>query len=73
MEIVVRIQFDTRAASRSLPRLLRNQPVEPETAITDGPRSYLAAPEKLDLNVRNRPATCAISIVSRIHFFESTT
>ena len=46
---------DTDAALKLLKRLLRNQPVEPETIATDGLGSYVSALRKLGLGDRHRP------------------
>src|ERR1035437_2155845 len=46
---------DTGAALKLLKRLLRNQPVEPETITTDGLGSYVAALKILGLQDRHRP------------------
>ena len=43
---------DTDAALRLLKRLLRNQPVEPETITTDGLGSYVSALRELGLGDR---------------------
>ena len=46
---------DTEAALTLLKRLLRNQPVEPETITTDGLGSYVSALRELGLQDRHRP------------------
>jgi putative transposase len=55
LDMVVQKQRDTGAALRLMPRLLRNQHVEPETITTDGLRSYPAALQLLGLIDRHRP------------------
>ncbi|MDZ4364820.1 DDE-type integrase/transposase/recombinase [Brevundimonas sp.] len=46
---------DTEAALKLLRRLLRNQPVEPQTITTDGLGSYGAALDQLGLRHLHRP------------------
>lgn len=55
LDLVVQKRRDTEAALKLLKRLLRNQPVEPETIVTDGLRSYSAALTELGLADRHRP------------------
>jgi putative transposase len=55
LDLVVQRRRDTEAALRVLKRLLRNQPVDPETIMTDGLASYGAALDLLDLRHLHRP------------------
>ena len=55
LDLVMQRNRDTEAAVKLLKRLLRNQPVEPETITTDGLGSYVAALKILDLQDRHRP------------------
>ena len=55
LDLVVQRKRDTNAALKLLRRLLRNQPVEPETIATDGLGSYGAALNQLGLKDRHRP------------------
>ena len=55
LDLAMQRRRDTQAALKLLRRLLRNQPVEPETITTDGLGSYAAALEELGLHARHRP------------------
>ena len=55
LDLVVQRRRDTEAALRLLRRLLRNQPVEPQTITTDGLLSYGAALDRLELRHLHRP------------------
>ena len=55
LDLVAQRRRDTEAALVLLKRLLRNQPVEPERIVTDGPRSYPAALEALGLRHLHSP------------------
>jgi putative transposase len=55
LDLVMQRNRDTGAALKLLKRLLRNQPVEPETITTDGLGSYGAALKSLGLQDRHRP------------------
>ena len=54
LDLVVQRRRDHGAALTLLKRLLRNQPVEPETIITDGLGSYASALKELGLQDRHR-------------------
>ena len=55
LDLVVQRRRDTEAALRLLRRLLRNQPVEPQTITTDGLLSYGAALDRMELRHLHRP------------------
>jgi len=55
LDLVMQRRRDTEAALTLLRRLLRNQPVDPETITTDGLASYGAALKVLGLQDRHRP------------------
>jgi transposase-like protein len=55
LDLVMQGCRDTDAALKLLKRLLRNQPVEPKTIITDGLGSYVSALRELGLGDRHRP------------------
>ncbi|MBB5746261.1 IS6 family transposase [Brevundimonas variabilis] len=55
LDVLVQRRRDTEAALKLIKRLLRNQPVEPQTITTDGWASYGAALEQLDLKHIHRP------------------
>ncbi len=55
LDLVVQRRRDTEAALKLLRRLLHNQLVEPQTITTDGPASYGAALNQLDLRHLHRP------------------
>ena len=55
LDLLVQSRRDTEAALRLLRRLLRNQPIEPQTITTDGLASYGAALDVLDLRHLHRP------------------
>ena len=55
LDLVMQRRRDTEAALKLLTRLLRNQPVEPETITTDGLGSYVSALRELGLHDRHRP------------------
>ena len=55
LDLVMQRRRDTEAALKLLKRLLRNQPVEPETITTDGLGSYGSALQKLGLQDSHRP------------------
>jgi len=55
LDLVVQKRRDTDAALKLLRRLLRNQPVEPETIVTDGLQSYAAALDQLGRRHLHRP------------------
>ncbi len=55
MDMIVQKRRDAGGALRFLRRLLKNQNVEPESIVTDGLRSYRAAPERVGLIDRHRP------------------
>ena len=55
LDLVMQRRRNTDAALTLLRRLLRNQPVEPETITTDGLASYGAALKVLGLQDRHRP------------------
>ena len=50
LDLVMQPRRDTEAALKLLRRLLRNQPVKPETITTDGLASYGAALKVLGLH-----------------------
>jgi len=56
LDVIVQRRRDTEAALKLMRRLLRNQPVEPETITTDGLASYGAALEQLELRHLHRPS-----------------
>jgi len=53
--VIVQRRRDTEAALKLIRRLIRNQPVEPETITTDGLASYGAALDQLELRHLHRP------------------
>jgi len=55
LDLVVQRRRDNEAALKLLTRLLRNQPVEPETIVTDGLASYASALRELGLDHIHRP------------------
>ena len=55
LDVLVQRRRDTEAALKLLRRLLRNQPIEPQTITTDGLASYGAALEILGLRHTHRP------------------
>ena len=55
LDLVMQRRRDTNAALRLLRRLLRNQPVEPESITTDGLGSYVSALKELGLQELHRP------------------
>lgn len=55
LDLVIQRRRDTGAALKLLKRLLRNQPVEPQSITTDGLSSYAAALRELDLIDLHRP------------------
>ena len=55
LDVLVQPRRDTEAALKLLKRLLRNQPVEPQTITTDGLASYGAALNQLDLKHLHQP------------------
>jgi len=55
LDVIVQRRRDTEAALKLIKRLLRNQPVEPESITTDGLASYGAALEQLELRHLYRP------------------
>lgn len=55
LDVVVQRRRNTGAALKLLERLLRNQPVEPQTITTDGLASYGAALDLLHLRHLHRP------------------
>ena len=55
LDLVMQRKRDTEAALNLLRRLLRNQPVEPQSITTDGLASYPAALASLDLLHLHRP------------------
>ena len=55
LDLVVQPRRNKPAATKLLKRLLRNQPVDPETITTDGLPSYPAALDDLGLRDRHRP------------------
>ena len=55
LDVVVQQRRDTRAALKLLNRLLRNQPVEPESVVTDGLASYGSALRELGRSDVHRP------------------
>jgi transposase-like protein len=55
LDVLVQRRRDTEAAVKLLRRLLRNQPLEPQTITTDGLASYGAALNQLDLRHLHRP------------------
>lgn len=55
LDVVVQRRRDTEAALKLMKRLLHNQPVEPESIVTDGLLSYGAALGKLKLRHIHRP------------------
>lgn len=55
LDLVVQGKRDTEAALRLLRRLLRNQPVEPTSIVTDGLTSYGSALRELGLAHLHRP------------------
>jgi transposase-like protein len=54
LDLVVQRRRDTEAALKLLRRLLRNQPVEPESIVTDGLGSYGSALDQLGLRHLHR-------------------
>jgi len=55
LDLVLQKRRDTAAALRLLKRLLRNQPVELKTIVTDGLKSYKSALKELGLEQRHQP------------------
>ena len=55
LDLVMQRRRDTTAALNLLTRLLRNQPVVPESIVTDGLSSYPAALDVLGLRGLHRP------------------
>ncbi|VTO16896.1 Protein of uncharacterised function (DUF3768) [Brevundimonas vancanneytii] len=55
LDVIVQRRRDTEAALKLIKRLLRNQPVEPESITTDGLASYGAALDLLELRHLHRP------------------
>ena len=55
LDLAMQRRRDTDAALKLLRRLLRNQPVEPQTITTDGLASYVSALTELGLQDRHRP------------------
>lgn len=55
LDVVVQPRRDAEAALRLLRRLLKNQPVEPQSITTDGLRSYRSALDQLNLRELHRP------------------
>ena len=55
LDVIVQRRRDTEAALKLIRRLIRNQPVEPETITTDGLASYGAALDQLELRRLHRP------------------
>lgn len=55
LAMIVQKSRDNGAAVRLLRQLLKNQHVAPQLIVTDGLRSYGAAPAQLGLNDRHRP------------------
>ena len=55
LDMVMQRGRDTAAALRLLRKLLRNQPVEPESIVTDGLRSYKSALGELGLQHLHHP------------------
>lgn len=55
LDLVLQRRRDTEAALKLLKRLLRNQPVAPETIVTDGLGSYVSALKELGLDQLHRP------------------
>ncbi len=55
LDVIVQRRRDTEAALNLIKRLLRKQPVEPETITTDGLASYGAALDQLELRHLHRP------------------
>src|SRR5690606_18311707 len=55
LDVIVQRRRDTEVALRLLRRLLRNQPVEPESITADGLASYGAALDHLNLRHLHRP------------------
>jgi transposase-like protein len=55
LDLVVQKRRDTRAASKLLKQLLRSQPVEPESIVTDGLASYGSALRALGREGVHRP------------------
>jgi len=55
LDLVVQKRRDHAAGLKLLERLLRNQPIEPETIVTDGLVSYVSALTALGLADRHRP------------------
>jgi hypothetical protein len=68
--MVAQMQRDTRAALRSLRRLLRNQHVGQKKIVTDGPRSCPAALEELSSTVIV-PAVYATRLDGRQHLIST--
>ncbi len=58
LDLVMQRRRDTEAALKLLTRLLRNQPVEPETITTDGLGSYVSALRELGLHDRQPYGRC---------------
>nr|WP_282452812.1 DDE-type integrase/transposase/recombinase [Brevundimonas pishanensis] len=54
LDVMVQRRRDTEAVLKLLKRLLRNQPVEPESITTDGLASYGAALHQLELRCLHR-------------------
>jgi len=55
LDLVMQRRRDTNAALKLLKRLLRNQPIGPESITTDGLGSYAAALKELELTDLHRP------------------
>lgn len=55
LDLVVQRRRDTAAVLKLLKRLLRNQPMEPKTIVTDGLKSYVSALRERGLEDRHRP------------------
>ena len=64
LDLVMQRRRDTDAALKLLKRLLRNQPVEPETITTDGLGSYVSALQKLGLQDRQQVSVFGGVVVS---------
>jgi hypothetical protein len=56
LDLVMQRRRDAGATLKLLKRLLRNQPVEPQSTTTDGLSSYTAALKKLNLIDLHRPS-----------------
>ena len=65
MDMIVQKRRDVGAALRLMPRLLRNQHVEPEVIVTDGLRSHGAALQRLGLSDRHGLVDCRTTIAPR--------